>query len=200
VIVIEPFALRSTRTAATPGDDAGVVAVVVVTGTDVAVVRALPIVIGLVALPTVDELAMLGSGLAATVALLTAPDETVGVNVAPFVAVAVVLLAATFGPAANAPGVTVAAAVAGVNGLAPAVTTGAVTPFVAVVPMIAALSVATSPAPLITAGVGYDVADEFTVTSGFNSSAGFTHCPVGEAETIPLPPSGDAGPRTRGWS
>lgn len=113
------------------------------------------------------------SGLVATVVLLTAPDETVGVNVPVLVVVAAVVgvvagvteVAAIVGPAANAPGTTVDDAAAGVSVLALAL--GAVVP------------PTPSPAPLLITVVGPELTDEFTVACGLRASAGLFHCPVG---------------------
>jgi hypothetical protein len=87
----------------------------------------------------------------------------------------------TAGPAANWPGVAVIAAVVGVMsvGLAPAVVAPTDAAPVALVPT-APMKIPASPSgPLITTGVGGELIDAFTVTSGFAVADGGMNCPVG---------------------
>lgn len=109
-----------------------------------------------------------------------AADDIVGVNDV-FVVVAPMFDCVTVGPAANWPGVAAMAAVVGVmrEALVGAFVAPTETAPVALVPTAPMKAPASPSGPLMTTGVGGELIDAFTVTSGFAVADGGMNWPVG---------------------
>jgi hypothetical protein len=110
-----------------------------------------------------------------------------------FVVAAAMFDCVTAGPAANWPGVAVIAAVVGVMSVGLLVAPTDAAP-VALVPTAPMKTPASPSGPLMTTGVGGELIDAFTVTSGFAVADGGMNCPVGGVGPD-WTPAGSMGPR-----